>query len=112
MGEVTRHDETVFADEGAAGRADASLAVGCERDVGDTSVTAVQRPFSFAMADDEHSWGCHGVQRRFEKGLKRVKREERQSTTVSMETEKGRGGGCGCGTDRVVQAGKTNSIPP
>ena len=61
MGEVARHNKTVFADEGAAGCADASLAVGCERDIGYTSVTAVERPFGLAVADDEYSGSCHGV---------------------------------------------------
>lgn len=57
--QVAGHDEAVVADEGATCGADALFAVGCERDVGQAGVFAVERPGGFAVADYEDAGGCH-----------------------------------------------------
>lgn len=57
--QVAGHDEAVVADEGAACGADALLAVGGERDVGQAGVFAVERPGGFAVPDYEDAGGCH-----------------------------------------------------
>ena len=48
-----RDDETVVADKSAARCSDSLLAVGCEGDVRDAGVAAVERPLRLAVADDE-----------------------------------------------------------
>lgn len=57
VGEVSGHDEAVVADEGVAGCADAFLAVRGEGDVRGAGVSAIERPFGFAVADDEDAGG-------------------------------------------------------
>lgn len=57
VGEVSGHDEAVVADEGVAGCADAFLAVRGEGDVRGAGVSAIERPFGFAVADDEDTGG-------------------------------------------------------
>ena len=63
MGEVARDYQAIGTDEGAASCADAALAIGGERDVGETSVTAVEGPFGLAVTDDEYSGSGYGGRR-------------------------------------------------
>lgn len=57
VGQFARHDEAVVADEGAAGGEDAPLAVCGQWQLGRARVAAVERPFGFAVADDEDAGG-------------------------------------------------------
>ena len=59
MGKVARDYQAIGTDEGAACCADAALAIGSERDIGDTGMAAVERPFGLAVTDDEYSGSRH-----------------------------------------------------
>lgn len=54
-------DQSVVSDEGLSCLLDSGLAVGCEGQVGGTCVSSVERPFGFAVADDENPGSCHGL---------------------------------------------------
>lgn len=53
MHQILRHNQPIIPNKSLARRRDTLLAVLCEREVADARVTAVQRPFGFAVADDE-----------------------------------------------------------
>ena len=53
MNQVPRHDQAITAYKRLPGSLNALLAVGSQRQVADSRVAAIKRPFSFAMADDE-----------------------------------------------------------
>ena len=59
MGKVARDYEAIGTNEGSACCADATLAIGGERDVRDTGMAAVERPFGLAVTDDEYSGSRH-----------------------------------------------------
>ena len=61
MSQLLGNNQAVLADEGSAGGADASLAVGCQRYVRRPRVPAVERPLGLAMPDDKDSGRRHCV---------------------------------------------------
>jgi hypothetical protein len=63
VGKVARDYEAIGTNEGSACCADATLAIGGKRDVRDTGVTAIERPFGLAVTDDEYSGSRHGGRR-------------------------------------------------
>jgi hypothetical protein len=100
VGEIARHYQAIGTDEGAACCADAALAIGGERDVGDTCVTAVERPFGLAVTDDEDSGSRHGG---------RIRREEWGVRGAESEAEERqvypRRGMLICKVKMIVEAG-------
>lgn len=59
MRQLLRHNQPVITHKTLACCRDTFLAVGCEREVADTRVSAIEGPFGFAVADDEAAGGWH-----------------------------------------------------
>ena len=57
MRQVPRDDQSIVAYQRFPRRSHPSLSVGCKRELGGACMPTVERPFSFAMADNEDSWG-------------------------------------------------------
>ena len=53
MRQILRHNQSVIPNETLPRRCDPFLAVRSEREVRDAGVSAIERPFGFAVADDE-----------------------------------------------------------
>jgi hypothetical protein len=76
VNELLGHDQSIVANEGAAGGSNALLTVGCEGDVGGSCMASVERPFGLAVADDEATRSRHAVARYGREPGKRKKKEE------------------------------------
>lgn len=61
MRQLLRDNQPVITHETLTSCCDTFLAVGCEREVTDTRVSAIEGPFGFAVADDEATRGWHSV---------------------------------------------------
>lgn len=55
MGQLSGYNQPVVTDESLTCGFDTLLAVCRERNIGSTGVAAVETPFSFAVANDEHA---------------------------------------------------------
>lgn len=57
--EVLGYDQSICTDQGAAGGSNSLLAVRCQWQLCDSSMSAIQRPLRLTVPDDEDSWCCH-----------------------------------------------------
>lgn len=60
MHQIFRHNQSIIPNETLPRRCDPFLAVRSEREVRDAGVSAIERPFGFAVADDEAA-GWHFI---------------------------------------------------
>lgn len=59
MCQVLRHDQSIVTHECLARSQDAFFTIGCQRDIADARMAAIERPFRLSVADDEDAWSCH-----------------------------------------------------
>jgi hypothetical protein len=105
VNELLGHDQSIIANEGAAGGSNALLAIGCEGDVGGSCMASVERPFGLAVADDEAPRSRHAVARYGREPGKRKKKKKRKK----MENLRGSGiqaRGCRVGKLHVYMHGR------
>ena len=59
MNQLLGNNEAVVANHGPSRGPHSLLAIGGQRDIGDSRMASVERPFGLAVADDENAGGCH-----------------------------------------------------
>lgn len=59
MRQSFRRNQSIIPDQSFPRCLDALFAIVCQRDVGGTGVTAIERPLRLTVTDDETAWGGH-----------------------------------------------------